>query len=287
MLFLSEQKRGHSGEIMWRWLVERPTRLFWTAGGIAVVLWVGWAFAGVWLSQRLVASDISESGQWGDTFGALNALFGALGFAAIFATLVLQQGELSSQRSRLDDSHRAQHIERFEGSFFQLLGLMRELRAEIHFSHSPAFNQQSDVNRSVEIFSGSDALRAIEEEVTYWVKKVPEAPRDKIAEMYEKTVHVRAESTLSPFFRVVYTILRRISEDRVLTGEQKAAYGNLVRAQMTTPELIIAGINGLHNVSANFAKYLVEFRMFKYVPEGSMRDMFMRFYSSQAFEGRD
>ena len=272
---------------MWKWLVDRPTRLFWTAATIALALWVVWAFFGVWISQRLVAKDIAGSGQWGDTFGALNALFGALGFAAIFATLVLQQRELSGQRKRLDDSNKDQHVERFEGTFFQLLGLMRELRAEIRFSHSPAYNLQADANRSDATFTGSDALIAIEEEVTFWVSKVPDGAREQIAEMYETTVHVRAESTLSPFFRVVYTVLRRISEDDVLTAEQKAIYGNLVRAQMTTPELTIAGINGLHNVSANFAKFLLEFRMFKYVPEGAIRAMLKRFYPKEAFDGRD
>jgi hypothetical protein len=272
---------------MWNWFVDKPTRLFWTAGAVALILWVAWAFLGIWISQRLVAANIAESGQWGDTFGALNALFGAFGFAAIFATLVLQQGEISGQRKRLDASAKAQHIERFEGSFFQLLGLMRELRTEIRFTHSEAYNSRPNTLRSSEVFIGSHALRAIEDEVTYWVSMVPDAPREKIAEMYESTVHVRAENTLSPFFRIVYTILRRISEDKVLTVEEKSAYGNLVRAQITTSELTIAGMNGLHNVSANFAKFLTEFRMFKYLPSGVIKTALARFYPLDAFEGRD
>lgn len=41
---------------------------------------------------------------FGDSFGALNALFSGLAFAGLIVTLIMQKDELSMQREELDEA---------------------------------------------------------------------------------------------------------------------------------------------------------------------------------------
>ncbi|WP_405049507.1 putative phage abortive infection protein [Rhizobium sp. BK176] len=63
--------------------------------------------------------------------------------------------------------------------------------------------------------------------------------------LYRKRVHVRYESTFGPYFRLLYTILWRLRDDKKLTPEEKRRYGNLLRGHLTSFEVAMAGLNGL------------------------------------------
>lgn len=66
-----------------------------TMGAVAIT-WLGISF-GVYL----VMPGWTERGQFGDMFGAVNALFSGLAFAGLLYTIVLQQKQLSMQRDEL------------------------------------------------------------------------------------------------------------------------------------------------------------------------------------------
>lgn len=51
---------------------------------------------------RFVIEDPQQRGLFGDSYGALNALFSGLAFAGVIATLLLQRQELSYQREELE-----------------------------------------------------------------------------------------------------------------------------------------------------------------------------------------
>ncbi|MYB66895.1 MAG: hypothetical protein F4X75_00150 [Gemmatimonadetes bacterium] len=48
--------------------------------------------------------DIGARGQFGDTFGAVNALFAGLAFAGIIFAIILQKKELELQRQELKET---------------------------------------------------------------------------------------------------------------------------------------------------------------------------------------
>lgn len=250
-----------------RWL----RRTNWVTVSIALVMatvsvgWVAWAFHGpaiaTWLLRKS-SIDLASSGQWGDTYGAFNALFGALGFTAVFATLMVQGVALKRQQ---DD----QHLQRFEGSFFELLGLLRELRSQITFRHTPEYIK---LTTSVDdTFEKSAAIAAALREVEFWLGAMEAGDPttidiSEVGATYEEYVHRKNEAALAPYFRVMYTILRRISIDRVLTLEQRKDYGNLLRAQLTSDDIALAGYNAVSSVSGDFVDYLIEFRILRYLP---------------------
>lgn len=72
-------------------------------------LWFGLVLIAVVLAQivygfvifRVFGSDMAVRGQFGDLFGAVNALFTGLAFAGVIYTILLQRHELELQRDEL------------------------------------------------------------------------------------------------------------------------------------------------------------------------------------------
>ena len=66
---------------------------------IFVVVLVLWGF-GWWVPSR-VTTNGAAAGQFGDKFGAVNALFSGLAFAGLIVTLLMQREELALQRDEM------------------------------------------------------------------------------------------------------------------------------------------------------------------------------------------
>ncbi|RWP06446.1 putative phage abortive infection protein [Mesorhizobium sp.] len=266
----------------------------------AFVIWLIW-FLHPFLAQRMMIPwEPGTVGQWGDSFGAMNALMSTAAFAAVFYTLRLQQRQIY-------EAQRDQHIQRFESSYFELLRLFREARAAIKFEYSKDYRQESfytkrsgvsfikDVNAigpssARPALEGNDAFRAAMMEFRFWIQEaglVQEPNRVRLSQIYIKRIHDRNEGTFGPYFRLMYTILQRISEDQRLSGAEKARYGNLIRSQISSHEAAIAGFNGLSPVSKDFSRLITEFRLLKYLPSGVTRRVLERHYPAEAFIARD
>lgn len=85
----------------------------------------------------------SNRGQFGDMFGAVNALFSGCAFAGIIITILLQREELSLQRKELRDTraefaqqNKTLKLQRFETTFFNLLTLHNDLTAKLKYSNA-------------------------------------------------------------------------------------------------------------------------------------------------------
>ena len=258
---------------------------YWASSGVSVATW--------WLGQSELTS-VQKAGAWGDTFGAFNALVSTIASAAILATLWLQFKSSSDQSKDL-------HRQRFESRFFELLKLIREVRSEIVFRHSEAY---IDARRSFLIASlsaqrntgfnnksplrGHDGIRAAVVEFRYWIApgRLPNS-RSPIVKIYEDRIHKNNETSFGPYFRLVYTILKRISVDTLLTPDEKALYGNLLRSQLTSEELTLLAVNGMAPFSNDMQNLIKEFRLLKYLPDSSVKRRFVRFYGASAFAPRD
>jgi hypothetical protein len=99
---------------------------------VAALWWAGW-----WLIDNRVdfgkdVEDINAArGQFGDKFGAINALFAGFAFAGIIFTILLQSRELKQTKAMLEDQMKESKGERFDGTFFQLIGLHNDLTAKL------------------------------------------------------------------------------------------------------------------------------------------------------------
>jgi hypothetical protein len=234
-----------------------------------VALWLLWAFLPSILPHVGLYWQIEELGHWGDSFSALSALFAALGFIAVIATLRQQQQQIKAAEDE-------QNRQRFASTYFELLRLLREARNDVRFRYSREYakkNQQSREERR-----GAAAFRAASyEALSLLGGNSVNLSKEQVGEIYQKNVHARFESNFGPYFRLLYTILERIKVERSLSASERVRYGNLLRSQLTSYEITLAGLNGLSPVSKDFSTLVTEFHLLKYLPEGLRRRVLQRY----------
>lgn len=250
-------------------------------------LWQTWPgqLAAISAQAKDLKPSLAVLGQVGDSYGALNAAVGGLAFLGVLVTILLQLFSAHDQNVQ-------KHEEQFESRFFQLLELGRSLRSEVQFTHGGAFQKAHPAASAHDKRTGFAAFQAMHEELAWHLKDWkahgdPQVDRRALGTTYRSIVHDHSETTISPYFRILYTILRRIDEDDLLSKPKKHAYSNLVRSQITSAELSVASLNGLVAESANFSSYLEKARMFKYMPQSAVKSAIRRHYWFAAFLGRD
>ena len=264
--------------------------------GISVValaillLWSIWASSGVQISHRFLnGANPSESSSWGDSFGGFNALVSAFAFAGVIATVIIQGKALQQQQNDIQRQRADQHRQQFDSSFFLLIGLMREIRSEVFFKYSEEYVQAVSP-KSIENARGPEALSRAGREVYHWIReknKTRTINDQQLARIYSLRVHSRSEQRLGPYFRIIYTILRRIYEDPIMTDKEKEQYGNLVRSQLQSREILLLALNGLTPLAGDLRSYLIHFRMMKYLSSKTMQKILLTAYPEEAFTARD
>jgi hypothetical protein len=258
---------------------------------IIVALWLFWGYNSVAIAHHFLGGVTpTEAGDWGDSFGSMNALIGALSLVGILATLIIQAIALNQQKSDIAIDRKAQYRQQFDLNFFQLITLMREIRSEIYFKYSKDFIDLSG-RTAVNTAHGPEALSRAAREVDFWIreekKKNIKLTHKKLARIYIHRVHSRNETRFGPYYRIIYTILRRISQDSFLSDAEKRQYGNLLRSQLQSREVLLLALNGLTPASNDLRKYLVEFRIMKYLPSRRLKDILLAGYPKETFEPHD
>ncbi|WP_162561240.1 putative phage abortive infection protein [Methylobacterium terrae] len=245
-------------------------------------IWLSWAFLRDVL-KKLEISDLlpSELGPWGDSFGALTSLFTLLGFIGITTTIVLQRQQMAT-------SEKFQRLERFDNLYFEIMKLIREVRKEVKFRYTENYAQATGHSKRETVYD-TQALRFAWREISYFFnksgKQITLAETQKI---YHEIIHDRFESGFAPYFRSVFTIMRKIDEEENLSEKEKHFYANLIRSQMNSYELAVVALNALSPVAGNLKYYLTKYRMLKYLPVGSSRRLVLiPHYDEIAFQGRD
>jgi hypothetical protein len=232
-----------------------------------------------------LAGAMERSGQWGDGFGPLNTLFTGLAFTGTLLALYLQGKALIAQRKDL-------HQQRFETTFFELLALLRTAREEVRFRHSSRYRSAIGLTTSSSSYGvqmGNAAFRRAAYEIRYWLRpkaiKIAREP-EALGTLYKRSVHAPFESTLGAYFRILYTILKKIHEDPNLPEEEKIKYANILRGQMTSFEVTIAAFNAFMPEANDLDALLIRFRMLKYLPQQRLREILEGIYPDVAFRGR-
>jgi hypothetical protein len=270
-------------------MVMKISHVKW-AGFAASGLWVIWALNPLFAKRMLIPWDGAKVGQWGDAFGGLNALFSALAFVAVLFTLKQQRDDLARQQEQIFAAERNQHRQRFEDNFFQLLAVIRENRQDVRFGNSEVY-LAANLKAKKGSQQGHFAFRRAYREMRFWVRTAGAVGTaldcEQFAALYAGQVHVRYESTLGAYFRLVYETLDRVERDPILSDKEKDEFGNLVRGQMTSFEAIIAGCNALNDFAKDFKRLVIRFRLLKYARTGDVYNELVKFYPPEAFKGRD
>ena len=224
-------------------------------------------------------SDVPEKwGQFGDYVGGvLNPTFSFLALMAFLATLRLQIRELRISARELKNSadalvnqNKTLRQQTFEATFFQLLRLHNDIVTSMEISRLPYKGRACFEYYLVELertLVTENAMNGLEE-----------------FKLFYDIFYRENQANLGHYFRLLYNIIKLIKRT---DGIDKKFYTNLVRAQLSSDELMIMFYNCLSSWGHEKFKPLVEeFALLKTIPNDTVpADELLRAYSPSAFGG--
>ena len=245
-----------------------------------------------WIDKTF--SNSAEQGQFGDQFGAVNALFSGLAFAGLIFTIILQKKELALQREELADTrkelsgqkqqmmlqNRTLRIQRFENTFFHMMELQQQIVNDLYAKENEEKTIQESTltgvtNRGVIVehnfqgrnlfahkFANSihDAYLSDNRKIkVYGMGGVIETSGFSQYELYN------TPTLFDHYFRHLYTILKFIDKEdipetdkRVFSDEDLYGYAKILRATLSRYELVWLYYNGLSGYGNKKLKPLLE-----------------------------
>jgi hypothetical protein len=238
---------------------------WWPLLAIVVFIILAWWFTPPLTDWMMSGRDFKNRGVFGDTFGAVNALFSGLAFAGLFYAILLQRAELEAQREELADTHevlKSQRVEAerqnatllqqtFDNTFFQLLRLHNDIVMAIDI-----------VRKDRPDLKGRDCFRFFYEQLQKkFNQKTATLPNNSM-----KQIIARIEASYIPFYdfhekdlghyyRSVYNLIKFVD---LSTINDKHFYTNLVRAQLSSFELKLLCYNCSSKFGVEKFKPLVE-----------------------------
>lgn len=216
----------------------------------------------------IIVAGREASAQIGNAFGIVGSLATGLAFAVLLYAILHQQHQLSLQRAQLRAtqaelvSHRealyAQNRtlanEAFESSFFRLLEFNR---------HAANTMTGRFAGPNSDWYRGLDAFRQASNELLYRARMdfepplTPQQAQQHLAQAYE-AVCLKADSDFGHFFRNLYHLLRFIAERAQANADY---YARLVRAQLSTAELVLLFFNCQHPRGTGLMPYLPRYQL--------------------------
>jgi len=243
----------------------------------------------LWVGSGLVLFNVQERGTFGDMFGAVNALFSGLAFAAIIYTINLQRSELRLQRLELGltraelqgqklellAQNNLMRADSFEASFFRVLTVLNEITSSINI-RQPIGGVL--VGRDCFSFFYRFILGRLGSLEDH---QVITDQQDNIQRSYAEFFQTY-QGDVGHYFRTLYNLIKFVDESKM---ENKRFYTNLVRAQLSSQELLMLFYNCLTPIGSEKFKPLVErYALLKSLPVDKLASAsHADLYSSTAF----
>lgn len=238
-------------------------------GGLGIWLFYLWAVR-CWIFP----SSLEEGGHFGDLFGGANALFAAFGFAGLIYTILLQREQLISQEEELRRTREAvdtqiaiSRQQTFENSFFQLTSRLSEIAANMTFyDHKgrKCFGEMYGV------------LKNDYHDVSLHEKGLLPAAIAAYHKFFD-----RNQDSCGYYFRMLYNIFKFIKNSNIA---DKKFYSNLVRAQLSSSELLVLFYNCASPYGEKFKPLVEEFGILKGLDKTKLIDQqHQTFYQDSAF----
>ena len=220
--------------------------------------------------------DISERGQFGDSFGAINALFSGLAFAGAIWAILMKKKELARQQElentleEIKGQKETLQKQNFESSFFQLLDKHNEIVNSMQIQEKACSGRECFGYMLREFRDAYDRYKGAEEE--FWAgmaKNLDEARQlmlgwanDKYEQLFDQY-----QPYVGPYFQHLYSFAKFVDQnDFPKDYETKKFYTDLIRAQLSRDELGLLFYHGLSNRGAKFKILVEKYALFKDIP---------------------
>lgn len=264
--------------------------------------------------------DSGERGQFGDMFGAVNALFSGLAFAGLIITLILQKTELGLQRDELEQTreelknqrlefetqNETLKIQKFEAALYNMLGLQQQIVNDLAYdtkiegySDTTARGDWSVVVKGRELFKFS--FEQLKHHYTGFdgERRVTDGMKGILNNLgLSYYTEYTTPSYYDHYFRHLYRILKFIDSNDNLSFEQKYKYVGDVRGTLSRYELVWIYYNLLSNPKfSEFKRMAEDYSLLKNLNEtflalSNENDKIVRLkgkehFASEGFSGTD
>lgn len=214
------------------------------------------------------ARNMDKIGQFGDSAGAINALFSGLAFAGVIITILIQNYD---SKKESESSNRI----RFENIFFQLLSLQQEIVNELSYTEDVDENIKDEKGKLLayrkvkEHISGRELFTYFYENkqfitedennrkyVVNGLRELFQTEKDK--SIYEEIV---IPTYFDHYFRHLYRIVKFVDQTPFLPKDDfntRYNYIGILRSQLSKNELIFLFYNGLSSYGSEKFKGLIE-----------------------------
>ncbi len=250
-----------------------------------LLITVGWI-----VTPFIIHYSISDRGTFGDLFGSVNALFSGLALAGIIMTILLQRLELKNQKEELqltrdemkltrqvfEDQSKTLRMQRFENTFFQMLGVYQEIVKGVDE------NTTHDVPTTASI-PGQENITIYGREVfehRYRILRSQLHGKKEINQQY-LIYYGHIKGDFGHYFRTLYRIIKFIDETEFVSKQElgiitdppshtesekywvanfeiRYHYTSMVRALLSDYELLWLFYNGLSENGVEKFKPLIE-----------------------------
>lgn len=270
----------------------------------AVFIVVLWAIMGLYY-----ASNVDNTAEIGDSFGAFNALFSGLALVGVIVAIYLQglelketQKELRGQKNELVIQNSTSKRDRFESTFFSMSTMHRKIIDELNTGMSNTqMTRISSFYNSLNIPWDDRAFFSIKTRD----KLTSQNFDDRLKKIRTVISEYDPNGLLDSYFRYLYRIIlfvddydvSNIIQEPELDGEIKRKYTefdeiefkskyiDILRAQLSSYELALVFYNCLNPEYVNFKFLCIKYRLFDNIRLANLKAPFdIFFYPSKAVD---
>jgi hypothetical protein len=229
--------------------------------------------------------DTKDYNELGDFVGGITAPFlSVAAFILLYMTYKSQKQELIESRKILRKQSETLEKQQFETTFFNLLNLHHEIVNNIDLVKGTGWVTYKKMGETEPTATelGRDCFKTF---YKMFVDTYKHTPKDEsyltmISKSYDKFYKLY-QSDLGHYFRNLYHIFKLIKRSDILN---KKDYSSLVRAQLSSHELLMLFYNGLSDNGEKFKPLIEEFHILKNMPfDDLILEQHKGLYQSSAF----
>lgn len=253
--------------------MNKEWKYFIIAGCIIFIVWVA-SFALIY-----VFIDKWEiRGQFGDLFGAVNALFSGLAFAGLVITIMQQRHDLLLQRNAIEQTNKEMQQQtkefdtqngtlqrqQFDNTYFELLHMLQTIVDDLTLNVEYSQYVDDDQHKKSFTCKGRNVFQELFTERFYKVvagsSNQLKSLKDEISQKGADATFARDElKFLYHYFRFVYRIIKYVDESTFLKNyNEKYSYVSFLRSTLSNYEIAVLFYNCLTKNGREKFKPLIE-----------------------------
>lgn len=255
---------------------------------ISVLFVLGVFVIATWIASlglMKILIEPQDRGEFGDQFGAVNALFSGLAFAGLIYTIYVQRIEIKQTQEEMREQNETFALQRFESSFFSMLSQHNEMVRNLAYSPTSDNSLRGRdiiryfVHKSGCLSNNGGLLNKICTTIRIHLIEGENQKLEQINSHYDD-VYNKRPNFFGIYYRSLYRIFIFIDNSSI---ENKNMYADIIRSQLSDDEILMLLVNGLSKKGEKFKTYIEKYSLLDNLPENEDIEVIKSLYSPSAY----